>query len=162
MKVLKKTLKEFRSDLQIIQSNNETNPKEQTNEVNDSKTIKKPKISIGKLKEMKEQKILNAFEEDSKKFLEIRVNCGLDVESQKCKKWDFVSHSEGLLRKHRVEDHKLKDSFQNLVLGYEIDLKKHIEVLQAMGEETHTSKCDKCEFKASGEGKLEMHKNNNH
>ena len=84
------------------------------------------------------------------------------MESQKCKKCDFVSHSEGLLRKHRNEDHKLKDSFQNLVLGYEIDLKKHIEVLQAMGEEIYIINCDECEFKASSEGKLEMHMNNKH
>ena len=39
---------------------------------------------------------------------------------------------KGIHRKHRVEDHKLKETFQNMVLGYEIDLQKHIEVLQAM------------------------------
>ena len=111
---------------------------------------------------MKEERILNGFEKDTKKFLEVRINCGLDTESQKCKKCDFVSRSEGLLRKHRVEDHKLKETFQNMLLGYEIDLQKHIEVLQAMDEDIYTTKCDKCEFKASGEGKLEMHMNNNH
>jgi hypothetical protein len=57
----------------------------------------------------------------------------MDVGSQKCKKCDFVSHSEGLLRKHR---------FQNHVLGFEIDLQKHIEVPKAMGDEVYTSMCD--------------------
>ena len=47
----------------------------------------------------------------------------MDVGSQKCKKCDFVSHSKGLLRKHR---------FQNHVLGFEIDLQKHIEVSKVM------------------------------
>ena len=59
-------------------------------------------------------------------------------------------------------DHKLKEAFQNLVLGYEIDLQTHIEVLQAMSEDIYTAKCDKCDYKACSEGKLQMHKNNNH
>ena len=58
------------------------------------------------------------------------------VGSQRCKKCDFVSHSEGLLR---------KDRFQNHVLGFEIDLQKHIEVPKAMGDEVYTSKCDICD-----------------
>jgi hypothetical protein len=53
----------------------------------------------------------------------------MDVGSQKCKKCDFVSHSEGLLRKHR---------FQNHVLGFEIDLQIHTEVPKAMGDEDYT------------------------
>ena len=69
----------------------------------------------------------------------------MDVGSQKCKKCDFVSHSEGLLRKH---------SFQNHVLGFEIDLQEHIEVPKAMGDEVYTSKCDICHYIASSEGKL--------
>ena len=69
----------------------------------------------------------------------------MDVGSQKCKKCDFVSHSEGLLRKHR---------FQNHVLGFEIDLQKHIEVPKAMGDEVYTSQCDICDYKASSESKL--------
>ena len=105
---------------------------------------------------------MNDSKRDCSKFLEVRTNCGLDTESQKCKKCDFVSHSEGLLRQHKIVDHKLKETFQNQVLGFEIDLKKHLEVLQAMGEETHTIKCNKCEFKACSEGILKMHDNNNH
>jgi hypothetical protein len=60
------------------------------------------------------------------KVLEVRQKYGMDVGSQKCKKCDFVLHSEGLLRKHR---------FQNHVLGFEIDLQKHIEVPQNMDDE---------------------------
>ena len=57
----------------------------------------------------------------------------------------ILSHSEGLLRKHR---------FQNHVLGFEIDLQKHIEVPKAMGDEVYTCECDICDYKASSEGKL--------
>jgi hypothetical protein len=69
----------------------------------------------------------------------------MDIGSHKCKKCDFVSHSEGLLRKHR---------FQNHNLGFEIHLQKHIEVPKAMGVEVYASKCDICDNNASGKGKL--------
>ena len=131
-------------------------------EAKDSKKQTKSRLSKAKLKEIKEERILKEFEKDCEKFLEVRKDCGLDIESQKCKKCDFVSHSEGLLRKHRVEDHKLKETYQNRVLGYEIDLNKHIEVLAAMGHDIYTSQCNKCDHKASSAGKLEMHKSNNH
>ena len=48
----------------------------------------------------------------------------MDVGSQKCKKCDFVSYREELIRKHR---------FQNHVLGFEIDLQKHIEYTKGYG-----------------------------
>jgi hypothetical protein len=67
----------------------------------------------------------------------------MDVGSQKCKKYDFVSHSKGLLRKHR--------SFKII---FDIDLQKHIEVQRAMGDEVYTSKCDIFEYKAISEGEL--------
>ena len=51
-------------------------------------------------------------------------------------------------------DHKLKETFPNLVLGYEIDLQKHLEVFQAMNEEMYTTDCDECEYEACSEGKL--------
>ena len=67
------------------------------------------------------------------------------VGSQRCKKCDFVSHSEELLRKHR---------FQNHFLGFEIDLQKHIKVPKDIGDEVYTSKCDIFDNKASVGGKL--------
>ena len=86
--------------------------------------------------------------------MELRLKCGTEVESQKCKKCDFVSHSEGLNRKHRVEVHKLKETYQNLVLGYENDLNIHIEVFKATDADIVNISCDKCAFKLSSWGKL--------
>ena len=37
--------------------------------------------------------------------------------------------------KHRVVEHKLKETTQNLILEYEIDLGKHSKVLKRMGDE---------------------------
>ena len=59
-------------------------------------------------------------------------------------------------------DHKLTEAFKNLVLGYEIDLQKHIALLEVMNEEIYTVKCEKYDIEAPAEGKLKMHKNNNH
>ena len=46
-----------------------------------------------------------------------------------------------------MKDHNLKETFLNIVLGFEFDLRKHIEVLEAMGEDVHKIKCGQCEYK---------------
>ena len=63
---------------------------------------------------------------------------------------------------HKEKDHQIKQTFQNLVLGYESDLRDHIEVLKPMEESIDTIKCDECDHKTCSEGKLEMHKNECH
>jgi hypothetical protein len=105
---------------------------------------KKPKLSKAKLKEIKKQKILKDLKITVKSFrskTEIWHGCRI----KKCKKCDFVPHSQGILR---------KTSFQNHVLEFKIDLQKHKKVPKAIGDEVYTSKCDICDCKASGEGKL--------
>ena len=107
---------------------------------------------------MKEEMVIKGFEKDSEVFF----ICGLDVKSIKCKKCDYESHSEGLLRLHRVNDHKLKETFQNLVLGFQCDVREHIELLNSMSETSENFKCDTCEYKTCSKGRLEVHRNEYH
>ena len=134
-------LNQFRAELE-----NKTTPDTRVNDKNLKQktfdTLKKPKISKAKIKELKEQRVIKGFEKDSETFCELRINCGLDVKSKKCKKCDFESHSEGLLRMHKEEDHKIKQTFVNLVLGFESDIQNHIEVLKAMDDEIDIIKCN--------------------
>ena len=91
----------------------------------------------------------------------MRINCGLDVTFKNCKNCEFESHSEYLLHL-RKEKPSIKTTFQNLVLGYECDIKSHIEVLKPMDEPIDTIKCSECDYKTCSEGKLEMHKVEHH
>ena len=122
----------------------------------------KKKLSKSKIKELKEKKMLEAFEKDCELFGEMRINCGLDMHYKTCRKCDFETHSEYLLRIHKERDHNLKQTFQNLQLGYDCDLKAHIEVLKPMEEPIDTSKCPECYLKFCSEGKVEMHKVESH
>ena len=61
-----------------------------------------------------------------------------------------------------VRDHKIKQTFQNLVLGYECDFQGHVEVLKPMDEPIDTLKGSKCEYKSCSDGKIEMHKTEYH
>ena len=59
-------------------------------------------------------------------------------------------------------DHKIKQTFQNLVLGYECDFQGHVEVLKPMDEPIDTLKDSECEYKSCSDGKIEMHKTEYH
>jgi hypothetical protein len=63
---------------------------------------------------------------------------------------------------HKEKDHRIKQTFQNLVIGYEIDFQGHVEVLKPMDEPIDTLKCSKCEYKSCSDGKIEMHKTEYH
>ena len=51
---------------------------------------------------------------------------------------------------------------QNLVLGFESNIQRHVEILKTIGDEIDTIDCSKCDFKTLSEGKLKMHENTNH
>ena len=123
---------------------------------------KKAKLSKSKIKELKERKMIEAFETDCAIFGEMRTNCGLDVKFKICRKCDFETHSEYILRMHKERDHNIKQTFQNLLLGYECDLQSHIEVLKPMEEPIDTINCTECDFKSCSIGKIEMHKVEHH
>ena len=99
--------------------------------------------------------ILLEFEKDCDRMYKLKIDCGLDVTSQKFKKFDFKPHSEGLLRRHRQIDHHLKETMQNLVLSFEFDIRRHVEILETLGYEIDTIKCNKCDYKI-------LHEQTNH
>ena len=49
--------------------------------------------------------------------------------------------------KHKVSNHNTKESKQNIIIGYEIDMQKHQTVLECMGEGLGKFKCEQCDFK---------------
>ena len=151
-----KTLNLFKANFEV--QNNSANTEKQ----NQKNTDNQKKLKKSKIKELKENRILQACEKDCHQFGELRDNCGLDVRFKICKKCDFETHSEYLLRLHQERVHKIKQTFQNLVLGYECDLKSHIEVLIPMEEEIDNLNCTECDFKSCTEGKIEMHKTEYH
>ena len=160
--VVEKSFNQLKAELEA-KFNLEKNDLNLKDKASESKEIQtKAKLSKSKIKELKEAGIIKGFEKDCGTFFDLKINCGLDAKSQKCKKCDFETHSEGLLRMHKVKDHNLKETFQNIVLGFEFDLERHIQVLTAMGEDINTKKCDECEYKTSSDGKLQMHRTNNH
>ena len=152
IKLIKKDLESKEVKLQQIldkQINKANEPDFQTHEPN---------------KETIEKNIMEGFENDSKDILDVRKNCGLDIASQKCNKCKFKTHSEGLLRNHGKEVHKLNKTFENIVEGFEIDSKKHLELLKVMYEDDDIQKvkCKKCDFKTHSGGKLKMHEREKH
>ena len=113
-------------------------------------------------KQEKEDKVIKEFEKDCIDYLDIRRNCGLDLGMSKCKKCDFVTHSEGILRKHKVNIHKIKESNENIILGFKSDFQSYCELLETMDEEPEEVKCKECEFKITSRGKLQIHMNETH
>ena len=63
---------------------------------------------------------------------------------------------------HKESNHGIKQTFHNLILGFEFDIERHTEILQTMEEEVDTIKCGQCEFKSCSEGKPVMHEQNIH
>ena len=111
---------------------------------------------------MKEEKVVTEFEMDCFNYLNLRKNCGLDLGTQKCKKCDYTSHSEGLLRLHKVNIHKIKESHEKIVLGFQSDFQGYCDLLETMDEEPAKVKCKECEFKITSRGKLQIHMNETH
>ena len=75
------------------------------------KNTKRKKITKDVIDEM----LIAAFEKDAEAMFTELEDWGLDVYSQKCKKFDFETHSEGLLRQHKVKSHNIKESKQNII-----------------------------------------------
>ena len=87
---------------------------------------------------------------------------GLDVHSQKCKKCEFATHSEGLLRRHNTLIHEIKETKLNIMLGFEIDMQKYEKLLECMGEGSTKYECDECSDSNHSDGKLTLHKLTTH
>ena len=87
-----------------------------------------------------------------------RKNCGLDLTEVKCKKCSFETHSEGTLTRTA---HKLKESNQNIILGFKNDMFHHVVLLKALGELNKVI-CSFCDFKTNSKGELKMHEHDKH
>ena len=122
------------------------------------KKAKKNKIT----KNIIQERLIAAYENDVDVMFADFNNCGLDVTSQKCKKCNFETHSEGHLRQHKVSNHNTKETKQNIILGYEFDMQRHVTVLEAMEEGLDKFKCAQCSFRTHSEGKFTLHKLTTH
>ena len=89
-------------------------------------------------------------------------NSGLDINSQKLKMCEFETHSGGLLIQHKVTVHSIKESKQNIILGYEFHVQRHFRVFELMEEGLDNFKCGECGFKIHSEGKFEINKLTSH
>ena len=67
-------------------------------------------------------------------ILESRKNCELELSEMKCKACKFETHSEGLLRQHKRTTHRIKETNQNIILGFKNDMFYHLKILEALGE----------------------------
>ena len=92
------TLKKYKEELgnysMFHNKMSNENPKENESPIQNQEHKNKTKVSKAKLLEAKEEKVIKEFEKDSKIFFDLRMNCGLDVKSSKCRKCDYESHSE--------------------------------------------------------------------
>ena len=131
-------------------------------EANESKAPTKMKIKKKITKKVIEESLIDAFEKDVDVMYTDFENSGLDVYSQRCKKCDHKTHSEGHLRQHKVANHGSKETKQNIILGYEFDMQRHATVLEAMEDGLHKFKCEECSFKTHSGGKFILHKLTNH
>ena len=79
----------------------------------------------------------------------------------KCEKCSFDTHSEGLIRKHRRTTHNIKETIQNIILGFKNDMFHHLVLLEALGELNKIT-CTSCNYKTNSKGELEMHEQERH
>ena len=102
--------------------------------------------------------------EDARKHYSVNKECGLNNESQKCGRCNFITHSMGLLRMHEKKTHKVYHNFDKVVDGFRFDDKKYYDVLSAMydGSELNTNECEYCTFKTHSDGLLRLHETNSH
>ena len=80
-------------------------------------------------------------------------------------KCEFKSHSEGLLRIHKLEDHQRKETFETIVDGFRNDIDDHVRTLEAMCEDDdviNKIKCDKCKYRNNSEGNWRIHQRDLH
>ena len=112
-------------------------------------------------KEEKEKMVIGEFEKDGKEIFETRTNCGLKLDEIKCKKCEFETFSDGLIRLHKRNYHQLKESNQNIILGFKNDIIHHRVVLEAM-DELNKKVCTMCEFKTNSKGELKIHEQEQH
>ena len=102
-------------------------------------------------KEDRENDVISEFENDCNDIFETRKNCGLDLSEIKCKTCSFDTHSEGLMRKHKRTAHRIKETNQNIILGFKNDMFHHLKLLEDLGELNKIT-CAACNYKTNSKG----------
>ena len=109
-------------------------------------------------KEDKEKEVIAEFEKHSNDIFETGINFALKLDEIKCKKIDFETFSEGLIRMHKRSVHQLMESNLNVMLGLKSDITHHIRGLKAM-DELNKIACLTCDF---SKGELKIHDQEQH
>ena len=112
---------------------------------------------------MIDEKLIAAYEKDADKMLNELDDWGLDVYSQKCKKCYLETHSEGLLRQHKLESHNIKESkneskYQCPKCDFKTAYKRLLDT--HLNTHKHRYQCDDCSFFTNRQ--LEFEKHNAH
>ena len=81
----------------------------------------------------------------------------LYIESKSCKKCEFETKSEGMLRRHNVLIHAKQGTDQNVIIGFESDMKQYVNILEIMKKSLDQAKCEECDFVSHSQGKLAFH-----
>ena len=155
----------------IVKATTENNPpkivtssKDEENEVKKNSETVKPKPKRTKItKKVIEERLISAYVWDAELMLKDFDNSELVLNNQECKKCEFDTHSEGMLRRHKVLIHDSgKETNQNIIIGFEADVQRHYKVLESKGKSLENFKCEECDYKIYSSGKLTLHKLTNH
>ena len=86
------------------------------------------------------------------------------VDAKNCTKCEFVSHSEGKLRKHERSTHQAIDSKTKIIMGFKSDIQEYFNIMNDMGvgEDIEEIDCQICDFKTKSNGELKMHEQEMH
>ena len=138
----------------LLQNKTNVTENKSTNENKNKPTKAK---NAKEIKEEVEENIIKGFENDCDALLAVKQNCGFDLASENCKKCKYTTHSVGLLIRHTVNVHKIKETAENIISRFEIDIALYERLLETMEEDTAKFKCDQCGFATCSKGKLRMH-----
>ena len=58
---------------------------------------------------------------------------------------------------HKVNVHKIKETYENIIIGFRTDIQSYIELLATMDESPAIKKCKVCVFEVNSKGKLQIH-----
>ena len=87
------------------------------------------------------QHIIEEFEYD---ILDDKINSGLDLKSKQCKKCEYETFSKGNLKHHKAVDHNLKETKDNIIIGFNNDVNEYLEIIKAIGDDMYGLNCVKC------------------
>ena len=61
------------------------------------------------------------------------------------------------MRTHKTVDHKIKETNENVIIGFRNDVSDHLEISKAMEDDHQKIKCEKCVIKTHNKGLLMIH-----